>query len=593
MIDVPYLGHGVGLRSQHYPTILSGPPELARVDWFEAISENFMVPGGNPRHVLEKVRERSPVVLHGVSLSIGGVDPLDTRYLDELAALVRATEPAWISDHLSWGSFGGRFVHDLLPLPYTEEALAHVAGRVRAVQDRLKRQILVENVSSYMSFRHTSMTEWEFLAQLCDLTDCGLLLDVNNVFVSANNHGFDARAFIAGIPRGRVGQLHLAGHSDQGTHLLDTHDHPVCDGVWALYRATLERFGPVSTLIEWDDHIPAFAELVAESERARAIGDEVKAVSPRRPVGTEQPSQASRGPTADKRANGLEGELRSGNNAPTLRELEQRLYHLIVAPEGVTAGLVELGLEADDLSREIVADVRLSAVERLDIYANMYFFRLEDILRDEYPKLAAVLGAAGFHDLMVEYLARFPSEHPSVARVGERLPGCLREHPLSAIRPYLVDLAALERARIDVFDRADAAPLSLGALRARPPETFAALRLPLVPAHAVFSVACAVEPLWRTIEDREAPPSKEGTPLDLEAPPRAPHQVLVWREGLYHVYHRALEPLEAEALAIAAAGAPFGRICDLVAERVPETDAGRVAFELLGRWVTDQLISEA
>jgi uncharacterized protein (UPF0276 family) len=280
MIDFPYIGHGVGLRSQHYPTILSAPPELApelaKVEWFEAISENFMVPGGNPRHVLRKVRERWAVVLHGVSLSLGAVDPLDPGYLDQLADLVRETEPAWVSDHLCWGSFGGRYVHDLLPLPYTEEALEHVAARVLAVQDRLKRRILVENVSSYMGFRHSTMTEWEFLAALCERADCGLLLDVNNVFVSAHNHGFLARDFIAGIPRGRVGQLHLAGHTDHGTHLLDTHDHPVCDGVWALYRTTLERFGAVSTLIEWDDHIPAFAELVAESERARAIGAEVK-----------------------------------------------------------------------------------------------------------------------------------------------------------------------------------------------------------------------------------------------------------------------------------------------------------------------------
>jgi uncharacterized protein (UPF0276 family) len=272
MISLPYLGHGVGLRTQHYATVLDEQP---RVDWFECISENFMVAGGNPRRVLRQVRERYPVVLHGVSLSIGSVDPLDPQYLDELAALARETEPAWVSDHLCWSSVGGNFSHDLLPLPYTEEALAHVAARVRQVQDKLKRQILIENVSSYVTFTQSTLTEWQFLAELCERADCGLLLDVNNVFVSAFNHRFDANQFIDGIPVGRVGQIHLAGHSDYGTHLLDTHDHSVCDGVWALYRRAVERFGRISTLVEWDDHIPPFAEVLAESRRAAEIEREV------------------------------------------------------------------------------------------------------------------------------------------------------------------------------------------------------------------------------------------------------------------------------------------------------------------------------
>ena len=272
MISLPYLGHGVGLRTQHYATVLEEAP---RVDWFECISENFMVEGGNPRRVLRQVRERYPVVLHGVSLSIGSVDPLDPTYLDELAALAQETEPAWVSDHLCWSSVGGNFSHDLLPLPYTEEALAHVAARVRQVQDKLGRQILIENVSSYVTFTQSTLTEWQFLAELCERADCGLLLDVNNVFVSAFNHGFDANDFIDAIPVGRVGQIHLAGHSDYGTHLLDTHDHSVCDGVWGLYRRALQRFGRVSTLVEWDDQIPPFAEVLAESKKAAEIEREV------------------------------------------------------------------------------------------------------------------------------------------------------------------------------------------------------------------------------------------------------------------------------------------------------------------------------
>jgi len=274
MQGFPRLGTGIGLRPPHYADVAEGK---ARVDWLEVITENFMVEGGNPRRVLRAVRERYPVVLHGVSMSLGSVDPLDERYLDGLAALAREIEPAWISDHLCWSSFGGHSGHDLWPLPYTEEALHHVAGRVARVQERLGRRILVENVSSYLTFRGSTMTEWEFLAALAETADCGLLLDVNNVFVSARNHGFDPIAFLDGVPRARVGQFHLAGHSDKGTHLLDTHDHPVCDDVWALYREAVRRFGAQATLLERDDAIPSLDELVEEARRAADVAAEAAA----------------------------------------------------------------------------------------------------------------------------------------------------------------------------------------------------------------------------------------------------------------------------------------------------------------------------
>ncbi len=273
MIDVPELGQGIGLRPPHYAQIVAAleQQQAIGVDWFEAISENFFEPGGNPRRVLRAVRERSPVVLHGVSMSLGSVDPLNETYLDKLAALVHEIQPALVSDHLCWGSFGGRYVHDLLPLPYTEEALAHLAGRIARVQDRLQRRILVENVSSYVAFTHSTMTEWEFLSALCERADCGLLLDVNNIFVSAHNHRFDARAFIAGVPRGRVGQIHLAGHSKNGELLLDTHDDSVRPEVWDLYEYAVEQHGALPTLIEWDDKIPPLDRLVAESKTAGRV----------------------------------------------------------------------------------------------------------------------------------------------------------------------------------------------------------------------------------------------------------------------------------------------------------------------------------
>jgi len=262
------LGFGVGLRNVHYNHVLRHRPP---VDWFEVISENFMVPGGRPLHVLDQVRAHYPVVMHGVSMSIGSTDPLSEDYLRELKALARRVEPAWISDHLCWTGVGGRNLHDLLPLPYTEEAVRHVVERVQRVQDYLGQRIVLENVSSYLAFCDSEMPEWEFLTAVAEGADCGILLDVNNVFVSAFNHGFDARDYLFGVPRERVVQFHLAGHSDYGTHLLDTHDHPVCKAVWDLYDLAVRRFGPLSTLIEWDDRIPDFDRLRDEARRAAMV----------------------------------------------------------------------------------------------------------------------------------------------------------------------------------------------------------------------------------------------------------------------------------------------------------------------------------
>jgi uncharacterized protein (UPF0276 family) len=267
------LGHGVGLRRNHYERILTGGP--TRVDWFEAISENYMVPGGRALDILTRVRERYRIVLHGVSMSIGSTDPLNEKYLEELAELTRRIEPEWISDHLCWTGVGGHNAHDLLPLPYTEQSLEHVVRRMQHVQEKLGRPIALENPSSYVSYRQSSIPEWEFLAEVARRSGCGILLDVNNIYVSSKNHGFDPHHYLDGIPADKIWQFHLAGHSDKGPYLLDTHDHPVPDAVWALYAEAVRRFGSVSTLIEWDDKIPEFERLEEESEHARRLHDEV------------------------------------------------------------------------------------------------------------------------------------------------------------------------------------------------------------------------------------------------------------------------------------------------------------------------------
>ena len=264
-------GFGLGLRTDHYADFRERPAREWGVDWLEIISENYLVPGGKPLAHLDAIRRDTPMVMHGVSLSIGGTDPLDADYLHALRQLARRVEPEWISDHLCWTGVDNTQLHDLLPLPYTEAALRHVADRVQQVQDSLGRRLVLENVSSYIGWHTDAMSEWQFITDLLQRADCELLLDVNNVYVSAVNHGFEPTRFIDALPASRIRQIHLAGHT-QGEHgLIDTHDHPVCDEVWALYAHTIRRLGAVPSMIERDDHIPPLTELVAELDEARRV----------------------------------------------------------------------------------------------------------------------------------------------------------------------------------------------------------------------------------------------------------------------------------------------------------------------------------
>lgn len=265
------LGFGLGLRVDHYEAILADRPA---VDWFEALTENYLVPGGRPLHNLMRIRERYPMVMHGVSMSIGSTAPLNLEYLAQVKALAARVEPAWISDHLCWTGVAGKNLHDLLPLPYTEEALKHIVSRVRTVQDILGRRILLENVSSYVSFRDSRLTEWDFLRAVSEQADCLILLDVNNIYVSSVNHEFDPYEYLNAIPVERVQQMHLAGHQNHGDYLIDTHDHPVPDPVWDLYAAAVRRFGRISTMIERDANIPPLTELVTELVAARRVAEQ-------------------------------------------------------------------------------------------------------------------------------------------------------------------------------------------------------------------------------------------------------------------------------------------------------------------------------
>lgn len=267
----PNLGFGLGLRTEHYETILAEKPP---VDWFEILTENYLVPGGKPHYYLDKIRENYPLVMHGVSMSIGSTDPLDKEYLQQVKNLMKRIEPRWISDHLCWTGIQGKNMHDLLPLPYTEEAISHVVNRIQQVQDFLGQQILIENVSSYLTYQQSNLTEWDFLKEISERADCLILLDVNNIYVSGINHEFNPLEYIHAMPKERVYQIHLAGHCDMGDYIIDTHDHDVVDPVWKLYVETLRHCGSVSTMIERDDNIPPLADLLNELQHARKLAAE-------------------------------------------------------------------------------------------------------------------------------------------------------------------------------------------------------------------------------------------------------------------------------------------------------------------------------
>ncbi|MBA2709568.1 MAG: DUF692 domain-containing protein [Tatlockia sp.] len=264
----PYLGFGLGLRTEHYDDVLKSKPN---VDWFEILTENYLIPGGRPLYFLDKIRENYPLVMHGVSLSIGSTDSLDWDYLNQVKTLAERIEPVWISDHLCWTGVKNLNMHDLLPIPYTKEAISHIAGRISEVQDFLGRRILIENVSSYLTYMQSEMPEWEFISAIADEADCSILLDVNNIYVSSINHEFNPLDYINAISPKHVVQIHLAGHSNEGNYIVDTHDAPIIDPVWELYAKTIARFGKISTMIERDDHIPPLAVLLEELNQARMI----------------------------------------------------------------------------------------------------------------------------------------------------------------------------------------------------------------------------------------------------------------------------------------------------------------------------------
>jgi uncharacterized protein (UPF0276 family) len=553
-----HLGHGIGLRTAHYTDVLERA--LVGVDWLEIVSENFFEPGGRPWAVLERARAQVPIVAHGVSLGIADTDPLDERYLALLCELVERLEPAWVSDHLCWSSFAGRRAHDLLPLPYSEEALSHVVARVGVVQERLGRRIVLENVSSYVGFGASTIPEWEFLNEVASRTGCGVLLDLNNVQVTSRNLGLDPLRYLDGLAPQTVVQIHLAGHTDRGSYLFDTHVGPVPEAIWSLYRRALRRFGPVATLVEWDSDVPALEVVAAEAARARATESEelAKWGSPhwRRaaPASLPPPSRREATPAPAR------GE--------DLRGLQERFFELVTGRKAPPAEPVGWLRAAEGTRID----------ERTDVYRCAYAFRLVDCLRDDFPSVAVLTGAA-FDGLVRDYVARHPPTHPSLRRLGVHFSAFAREHPLAKVWPWLADLAALEWARVEAFDAQEAAALTSRDLAAIEPARWPAFALRTSPSVRVLALGHPVDRVWRALQAGEAPPAVVA----------ARANVVVYRRAQV-VYHRPVSALEASALRRMKDGATLVRVCECFADEASVERAAEEAFGLVAQWVADELL---
>lgn len=415
---VAKLGFGLGLRPQHYPYIFDHAPA---VDWFEIISENFMDTHGRPRRNLARIKEKYPIVMHGVALSIGTVDPLNSEYLQKLKALAGWVKPAWISDHLCWTGVAHRNTHDLLPVPYTEEALKHITARIRQVQDYLEQPIALENPSTYLEFKSSTMPEAEFIARMAQDSGCLLLLDVNNVYVTCYNHRLDPKTYIDTLPLDRVAQIHLSGHSHMGTHIIDTHDNPVIDEVWALYGYVVNKAGRTpNTMVEWDDHIPEFPVLFAELDKARLAA-----------------AGAAQHPTL-----------------PDLAQANERIPIISADMKNQQALMQDAILQGPNFNSDpeawIYAKNGFAPADQLSVYVNAYRYRLYDTTAEDFPVLKHYLGDDAFDKLMTDFVNTVPSEHFNISRYAARLPEFMAAQ--SDKDAFAYDIAVLENAVSQLMD---------------------------------------------------------------------------------------------------------------------------------------------
>ena len=569
----PYLGHGVGLRERHYERALAGQLD---VDWVEVTSENFFGQGGRPRAVLSRLRRELPVVLHGVSLGIGSPGPPSATYLSRLRELCDFVEPAWVSDHLCWTHLDGVWSHELLPLPRVESAIRRVADNVGRVQDALGRRILLENVSTYLTFAHDAMSEWEFLAAVAQRADCLILLDLNNILVSAHNHGFDPLGYLEGIPPDRVWQFHLARHSDRGNHRFDDHCGTVPEEVWMLFDAALRRFGPVSSLIEWDEGVPEWEILRAQQRTARRRADAVL----KRGVPTAESDVHTSSlvmPTSDDSGHVA---FRGGyGDDDALTALQRRLWSAI-APKPASDRRPD-----PTVLPEVAQTPAFSALQRVSVYADSIYWRLRGALMHDFPVLTWVMRRPEGDRLLDDFLLAVPSGDPDLGQFGAGFPDFLAFHALGANQPGLVGLARLERALVGAIDAADppSTPAAADDLREFPVEQWPQLRALRVPGLVVLPVPFDATALWQAFRDGR--PAHEGRAI-LEQP--ASISAVVWRRG-FEVFHRPMEPAEGVLLSAWIEGMPLAAAIGRLDAENPPSPRQIVAW--LERWLHDGLLA--
>jgi uncharacterized protein (UPF0276 family) len=479
-------GFGLGLRTPHYSDFLAAKQPL---DWLEVITDNYLVDGGKPLQVLDRIRADYPMAMHGVAMSLGAAGGVDEAYLKRVKALADRIEPMWVSDHLCWIGPGPEQLHDLYPLPYTDEAARHVVTQIRRAQDVLQRRLVVENVSSYLAYADSAAAEWQFLAHIAEAADCLLLVDVNNIHVSSVNHGFSATDYLHGLPAHRVQQIHLAGHADHGDHLIDTHDHPVAPAVWQLYAQARQRFGAVATMIERDAEIPPLAELITELGQARAIAAEVD----------ERPLPSAPPPVHWPAA------------APALAATQRTLAD----------HLLDRALDRPADAAALLAGPADPA-ERLGIYHRAYRLRLAEVLGDSFTKTRLYMGSDAFDADAQAFAVEQPPLVRSLNRYGAELPAWFaRRYPGN---PELQQLAQLDWDLRACFDGADVPALGLAEVQADAASAWLARPAPLHPSLVLRPVSHNVVQLWKAIDaDAEVP---EALPLSELA------TLLVWRRGL-------------------------------------------------------------
>lgn len=545
-------GCGVGLRTEHYEVITRDWPAM---EWFEAISENYMDSGGRPLRILEEVRKRYPVALHGVSLSIGSVDELNVRYLERLKALSDRIEPFIVSDHLCWTGIDGAQLHDLMPLPFTEEALLHIVSRVERVQNFLGRKILLENVSSYVTYKHSVIPEWEFLSEVSRRSGCGILLDLNNVYVNAQNHKFDPYTYLENIPADKVGQFHLAGHTDMGDYLFDTHSGEVIAPVWGLYRKALELYGPVSTLIEWDEAIPEFTRLSEEAERARVYYRKAEA--------------AKRVPQKDAERSSSVSSPRVSE--PALKEV-QRWMKVFVQPSS----------KKQNPGRDSLLNPqgKATGVERMSVYAEGYGVRIHEALKEAFEAVRHVIGEKSFWTLAQAYALAYPSQEYNLSLAGRHLPGFLEDSSFAHEYAFLADLARLEWAVSEAFHSFDKAPQDLSALSGLDLEDWEKVSLEFQPSLRLMHSAWPVLDVWR---ERKTP--HEKIKINLQ---NRPQWIVISRLEL-KVRSESVAPLEYECLDLLRQGRALGDVCGVIAEKAGEEEIPLMNW--FAKWSSGGMIS--